>query len=624
MSTLKRELGVLEVFSISSGAMISSGIFVLPAVVYSQTGPSMLLSYFFAALLMIPAMFAQTELATAMPKSGGTYFYITRSFGGLYGTFTGIANWFSVMLKSAFALVGIGVFLKPLIPVYSQDMITIIACVFSVLFTILNILSVKESGRSQIYMVVFLFIAFAAFIVLGLPKVDVHEFSPFMTHGWRGTLYVTGMIFISYGGLTKIASIAEEIRNPGKTIPLGMIAAFTVVSVLYLLSIFVVVGVLDHALLIKSPYPLSSAANVFLGTPGFILLAFAGIAAFVTTANAGMLAASRSPLAMARDGLIPSWMGFVSKKTNTPVAAILITSLSMILFIIFLDIESLVKAASAMMLVLFASSNLSVLIMRWSKIVSYRPVFKSPLFPYIQIGGIVLYLVLIMQMGLMPVLFMCATFLFSIVWYFAYGKKRSENDSAFVHMVEGIAKPDFVSTENDLTDELLDILRERDSIEEDRFDTIIRSSFILDMKETCDRDQLFSLLSEIVGKRWHLDPEGIKRKLNIREEEASTLIYPGVAVPHAIPHIVMDGEHRFDIVPVRNRYGIKWNENGDIVYTAFCLIGTKDERNFHLKALMSIAQILQDPDFHSQWMKSRSEQELRSILLLTSRRRHTG
>ena len=77
-------------------------------------------------------------------------------------------------------------------------------------------------------------------------------------------------------------------------------------------------------------------------------------------------------------------------------------------------------------------------------------------------------------------------------------------------------------------------------------------------------------------------PRRVEEKLQIREEQASTLIYPGVAVPHAIPHIIIEGEGRFDIVLVRNKKGIVWNEAGDVVYTAFCLVGSKDERNFHL------------------------------------------
>ena len=622
MDKLKRELGVKEVFAISSGAMISSGIFVLPAVVYSKAGPSMILSYLIAAVLVIPALFSKAELSTAMPKSGGTYFFITRSIGALFGTFTGLSSWLSLSLKSAFALVGIGIFLEPLIPVYNPDMIKIIAVSFTVLFAALNIISVKESGRSQILFVGFLIVTFLFYVAFGLPHVNLHNFDVFRPHGWKGTFYVTGMIFISYGGLTKIASIAEEIKDPGKSIPRGMIAAFVIVSILYLLSIYVVIGTVHNGTLSSTLYPLSVSAETFAGIPGFIVLAVAAILAFVTTANAGLLAASRSPLAMARDNLIPGYIGGISKRFKTPVISIILTSVFMIVCIIFLDIESLVKVASAMMLVLFASVNLSVIIMRQSGIVSYRPVFRSPFYPYIQIAGIIVYLILVFQMGLVPVLFMCGIFLLSFIWYLAYGKSHSESRSAFVHLVEGMANKEIAESTNELTDELIGILRDRDEIQEDRFDGIIRKSHILDMDSTSTRQELFHTLSKIIGDRWNIDSESIEKKLQIREEEASTLIYPGVAVPHAIPHIVMEGEHTFDIIPVRNRYGIKWNAGEDIVYTAFCLIGTKDERNFHLKALMSIAQILQDPNFHGEWMKARNEQELRSVLLLTSRKRH--
>ena len=115
--TMNKKLGFLEVFSIATGAMISSGLFVLPAVVYGKAGPSILLAYFIAALVVVPAMLSKAELATAMPKSGGDYFFVHRSLGPLFGTFAGLAAWFSLSLKSAFALVGIGIFLAPLVPV---------------------------------------------------------------------------------------------------------------------------------------------------------------------------------------------------------------------------------------------------------------------------------------------------------------------------------------------------------------------------------------------------------------------------------------------------------------------------------------------------------------------------
>ncbi|MDC7235127.1 MAG: amino acid permease, partial [Spirochaetales bacterium] len=96
--TLKRSLGTKEVFAIASGAMISSGLFVLPAVVYLKAGSSILTAYLLASIFIIPSMFSKAELSTAMPKSGGTYFFIDRSLGSLFGTFTGFASWFSLSL----------------------------------------------------------------------------------------------------------------------------------------------------------------------------------------------------------------------------------------------------------------------------------------------------------------------------------------------------------------------------------------------------------------------------------------------------------------------------------------------------------------------------------------------
>lgn len=107
---LKRDLGLLDVFCIASGAMISSGLFILPSIGFSKAGPAVIVSYIIASLLVIPAMLSKAELATAMPKAGGTYFFIDRSMGPMMGTIGGFAAWFSLAFKSAFALLGIGIF----------------------------------------------------------------------------------------------------------------------------------------------------------------------------------------------------------------------------------------------------------------------------------------------------------------------------------------------------------------------------------------------------------------------------------------------------------------------------------------------------------------------------------
>ena len=112
MEVLKKQLGLADVFSVASGAMISSGLFILPAIAYSKAGPAVILSYLIASLIILPSVLSKAELATAMPRAGGTYFFVERSFGSLFGLFTGLANWFSLALKSAFAIVGTAVIIE--------------------------------------------------------------------------------------------------------------------------------------------------------------------------------------------------------------------------------------------------------------------------------------------------------------------------------------------------------------------------------------------------------------------------------------------------------------------------------------------------------------------------------
>lgn len=620
-NALERKLGTKEVFAVSAGAMISSGLFVLPAVAFGYLGPSILVAYFLASLFVVPALLAKVELTTAMPKSGGVYFFVARSIGAFFGTFTGFASWFSLSLKSAFALIGIGIFLEPLLPGAGPVTIKLIAIGFTLVFAALNAVSVKESGRLQFILVICLLAILAGFIGVGIGEVSIDRFRPFIQSGWRNIFTVTGLIFVSFGGLTKISSIAEEVKSPARSIPRGMISAFFLVAIIYLLALYVTIGVVPGGELQNTLTPISVAASKFAGKPGFIVLAIAAMVAFITTGNAGLLAASRSPLAMARDDLLPQKIGFVHPKYKTPILSIAITAAFMILAIAFLNLEQLVKVASTMKLILFLSANVSVIVMRKAGVVSYRPTFKSPLVPLLPIIGSIIYIALIVGMGAIPLLVTLGFFALSSIWYLLYARSHVKRDSAFVRMAKEMTNKELESDENQLESELIEILRDRDEVQEDRFDEIVRGAVVLDINETMSRDDLFTLAAKHIAERWKLDASTVRTKLNQRETESPTLLYPGVAVPHAVPHVIVEGSSIFDIVLIRNKFGIVWNDEGEIVYTAFCLVGSADERNFHLKALMSIAQILQDPEFHERWMKARTEQELRTVLLLSKRKR---
>ena len=611
--SLKKELGLIEVFCIASGAMISSGLFVLPAIVFAKVGPAIILSYIFGSFLMIPAIISKIELATAMPKSGGTYFFVHRSLGSLFGTFAGYASWFSFALKSAFALLGIGLFIRPLFPNATPEIVKIIAITFTLLFTFINIIGVKESGRFQVYLVILLLVILVSYIFLNVNYIEVENFVPFRPNGWKSIFNATGLIFISYGGLTKVASIAEEIKDPKRNIVRGMTSSFIIISIIYILIISITVGILNSTELSQTFNPISLSASKHFGSIGYWALSIAAILAFITTGNAGLMASSRIPLAMAGDNLLPSMFGKINIRYKTPVISIVVTAMFMIIAILFLDLENLVKVASTMMLILFFLVNLSVILMRESKIVTYRPSYKSPFYPYIQIVGLFAYLFLIIEMGIIPLLITLFFFTISLVWFFFYSKSRNEKQSALLHIVKSAISEKIVTPT--LTNELRDILLQRDEIQVDKFDKIIHKSNIIDLEDGMSRDDLFNKLSDIIAEKFDLEAQKIFNLFSEREDKFSTAIYDGLA----IPHIIIEGEKHFDIIIVRSKSGIIFDPKKSPVHVIFALLGTEDERSFHLQALMSIAQIIQNKNFVGNWKKVNNTEDLRNLILLAER-----
>ena len=616
-----RKLGFWSVFCIASGAMISSGLFVLPGLAFTRAGAAIVLAYALAALMAVPAAISQAELASAMPRSGGSYFFIERSMGALPGTLAGLANWFSISLKSAFALLGIGAFTQLIWPDTDMWVIKAIAIGFCIGFTVLNTLSVKHTGWVQITLVVILLAILGFFAAAGMPRVQHAHFARFMDKGIGAVFATAGLVFVSFGGLTKVASIAGEVRRPGRNLPAGMFAALLVVSLLYVAAAFVTVGVLRAGQLYdpQTGYvnltPLCTAAGEFLGQGGVILLAAAAMLAFVTTANSGILTASRSPMAMSGDRLLPGAFKTISRRFRTPYVSIAFTAAFMIAIISALSLEDLVKVASTMMLMLFLLSNLAVLIMRGSRIQNYRPLFRSPAFPWMQLAGIAMYLFLIVEMGRLPLLTTGAFALAGVLWYILYVRPRSTRESAFVYMVRSVLSKRMYRS--NLEDELREIALERDEVIHDRFDRLVKNCAILDLPSATGAEEMFAQAARTLAGRIGIDERTLLKLFKAREAESSTVIQPGLA----IPHIVVEGQNLFEILLVRCTDGMSFPNQPCPVHAAFVLIGSADERNYHLRALMAVAHIVQEPNFTRRWLEAPRAEHLRDIILLSKRDR---
>ncbi len=613
MRELKRNLNLFDIFCIASGAMISSGLFILPSIAYFKGGPSIVFSYFVAGVLMIPSIFSKAELASAMPKAGGTYFFIERSLGYFFGIFAGLANWLSIGLKSAFALVGIGAFLEYITGGISYFQIKIVASIFCLIFLFLNIISIKGIANLQRYLVLFLFLSLGVYIILGMNRVNFDYYTPFLKGGFKGILAVAGMVFISYGGLTKVASVAEDTKDPHRTIPLGMILSFLAVEIVYLGAVYVTVGILPKGELLSTLTPLTHGGIKLAGLPLGIIMSFSALIAFLTTANAGLFSSSRIPLAMAKDKLLPNIFSKLSKKYSTPHISVITTGIFMLILIIFLDLENLVKLASTLMLILFILTNVAVIIMREGRIINYRPTFKSPFYPGIQIFAIISYIFLIVEMGAVAILISLGFLIFSALTYYFVVKRKVKRQSAIIHLVERITSKDLIDTS--LEEELKEIIHKRDKVIKDRFDKVIEDCPIMIIEERISYEELFEKVAQILEERLKIEKPCLKELLLKREQISTTVLEEGLA----IPHIVVEGENKFEIIIVKASQGIDFPKG--VVKFAFVLAGSKDERNFHLRALMAIAQIVREHNFYRNLERAKNESQLRLLILSSTRRR---
>ncbi|MXR20257.1 amino acid permease [Halobacterium bonnevillei] len=430
MKKLERDLGLGAVFAISVGAMIGSGIFILPALALKMAGPAVILAYLLAGLLVVPAALSKSEMATAMPEAGGTYLYIERGMGPVLGTVAGVGTWFSLSFKSALALVG-GV---PYLVLLFDLPVKPVALGLAAFLVVVNLLGAKQTGRLQTIIVSVMLVALGWFVAGSVGQVQQANYQHFFVGGWEGLLAATGLVFVSYAGVTKVASVAEEVEDPGRNIPIGILGSLAFTTLLYVGIVAVMVGVTEAGSVAGSTVPVAVAAEATLGNAGVYAVIAAAMLALVSTANAGILSSSRYPFAMSRDQLAPPTFAEIHETFGTPTTAITLTGAVVLVLIAFVPILEIAKLASAFQILVFVLVNLAVVAFRNGS-TDYQPEFRSPLYPWMQAFGVVSGVVLLTQMGMVPLFGALAITLGSVGWYVAYARPRIRREGAATDVI---------------------------------------------------------------------------------------------------------------------------------------------------------------------------------------------
>ena len=421
MKKLERKLSLSAAIAICIAGMLG-GIFIIPGIAAVKTGSSVWLAFLIAAITILPAVLSKSELATAMPKSGGAYLYIERAFGPMMGTISGLGLWISLILKSAFALIGLGAYLFALISIPSE-FIKYISLIVLFLIMLLNIFGVKKVGKAQIIMITLGLLGLISLISFGVPVIKKDLLHPFLNNGSGAFLSTIAFVYISYAGVTKIAAVAGEVKNPSKNLPLSMILSLIIITSIYIAIAYTLVGNIPLFTLNEDIRPLYTLAFELGGQNFAYIIAGLGVITLISMANSGVLAASRFPFAMAMDKLLPSTLSKVHEKHLTPINTILFTCFFMSLIILFLDVEKIVKLASAFKVSMFIAVNVCVIVLRETAVQWYKPTYKSPFYPYIQLFGILSGLLLLFYLGWMPILVLLILALIGMIIFYLYGIK---------------------------------------------------------------------------------------------------------------------------------------------------------------------------------------------------------
>jgi amino acid transporter/nucleotide-binding universal stress UspA family protein len=431
---LAKDLGPLAALTIGVGTMIGAGIFVLPRTAISQAGSFAVVAFLLGGGIALLTAFSASELGTAMPKSGGAYYYVNHALGPLFGSVAGWANWLGLAFASAFYMVGFGQYIQQIFGITGTvalgpvgvDPVKLIALAGGAFFVGVNYVGAKETGRLQNVIVIVLVGILAVFTAYGALRADPANLP--QAAGFGDTMAVTGIIFVSYLGFVQITSVAEEIKNPGVNLPRAVIGSVLLVTVIYALVLVTMAAAVERGFINALPteqIAVVEVARLLLGPVGAIAMLLGGLLATASSANASILASSRINFAMGRDGIVSESLNEIHPRFATPYRSIAVTGGLILAFIAAGTVETLAAMGSVLHLIIYALLNVALIVMREAEPPEYDPDYTIPLYPVVPILGAITALGLIAFIAPLVIALSAVLVAGAIVWYFGYARTRA-------------------------------------------------------------------------------------------------------------------------------------------------------------------------------------------------------
>ncbi|SFG11321.1 Amino acid transporter [Halopelagius inordinatus] len=431
---LERTIGVTGGIAIGVGTMVGAGIFVFPGIAAGQAGPAAAGSFAIGAVIALLVALPASELATAMPRSGGGYYFISRGIGSLFGAIVGLSLWFGLVFASAFYLVGFGFYAEAVlaragVSFGGFDVVVPLALLFGVFLTALNVTGTENAAKLQNGVVAILlaiivgFLTFGGLSALGVVGDPEPIGEPFLSQGVVSVLTTAALVFTSYLGFAQVATVAGEIKQPGKNLPLAMVGSVLIVGVLYVATIFVATSAFGSERLASlGETAMVTVAESFMGPLGAFLILIGGLLATVSSANASILSTSRAIYAVSKDALLPRAASRINLTYGTPHVALGMAGGPILALVLLGEVDVLAEVASFLHLVMYGLMCVALIALRRDEPEWYDPDFRVPGYPVVPVLGALASFALIGFMQRTSQLIGLAIMLVSAGWYLYYAR----------------------------------------------------------------------------------------------------------------------------------------------------------------------------------------------------------
>ncbi|MDN4494077.1 amino acid permease [Ureibacillus aquaedulcis] len=437
---LKQTLGAFDLIMLGVGAIVGTGIFILPGTVSAtHSGPAIVISFIIAAFVCALAGMCYSEFSSAIPVTGSAYTYGYIVFGEIIAWLVGWALVLEYGLAAASVATGWSSYLVSLLEGLNITIPQSLSGPFNpsggtyinlpailIVLAISYLLSrgMQESAKINKIMVFVKVGVIVLFIVVGVFYVKPDNWQPFMPFGFDGVLAGAALVFFAFLGFDAVSSAAEEVKNPQRNLPIGIIGSLLVCTLLYIIVSLVMTGIAPYTDLNVSN-PVSFVIQL-VGQDWIAgVISLGAVTGMMTVILVMLYGGSRLLFAIARDGLLPKILYKVNPKYQTPVLNTWIFGIAVAFFAGIIPLNKLAELVNMGTLLAFMIVSIGVIFLRKNKEIPAGG-FKVPLFPVLPIVSFFACLFLISQLSIHTWIACGIWFLVGIILYLIYGRGHSK------------------------------------------------------------------------------------------------------------------------------------------------------------------------------------------------------